>query len=92
MPAEPIITPFTNINSPIILTQPETETHKTQSFTHQLLTFTSQAPTRDPPSLNHKPTRQSRVYTKPPQIHFPSPTHKPDPTQTRPRPEKKTKF
>jgi hypothetical protein len=85
MPADNIITPFTNINSPIILPQSETEIHKPQSFTHQLLTFTSQASTP-------KTTRVSRGTSKSIPNNRPNPTSILNPTQARPRPEKKPKF
>jgi hypothetical protein len=58
------INSFPNINSPIILPQPVTENNNTQSFTHQLLTFTSQANNQDPPNSHHRTTRHTRAAQK----------------------------
>jgi hypothetical protein len=91
IPADHLFNPFPNINSPIILTQPITENNETQSFTNQLLTFTSQASTQAPHVSHNKAMRQSRVTQKPTSATRTNPTLTTEPTQNRPRPEKKPK-
>jgi hypothetical protein len=85
--------PFPNINSPIIspiiLSQQKTDCIKNQSLSHQLLTFTSPPQQRDPQPSHQKLPCPSRVPYKPGTCNRPSLTTKTDPTQTRPRPEKK---
>jgi hypothetical protein len=90
-PADHQFNSFPNNNSPIIITQPLTETNETQSFTHQLLTFTSQANTKDPHVSQIEPTRQPRVPHKPVSVTRTNPTHITEPTRNQPRPEKKPK-
>jgi hypothetical protein len=90
-PADHLLNSFPKNNSAIIITQPLTENNETQSFTHQLLTFTSQANTKGPQVSQNKPTRHPRVTHKPASVTRTNPTHTTEPTQNQPRPEKKTK-
>jgi hypothetical protein len=78
-PADKHLNTLPNINSPIILSQPITEINNNQSFTHQLLTFTSQVNDRDPPNPHHKTTRLTRVNHKNtlPRTHNPYPVNDP---------------
>jgi hypothetical protein len=91
LPTDTIITPFSNINTPINLTQQKMESHKHNSFTQHLLTFTSQSQKRDPHHSTHKTTHQPRVTTKSATTNRPNTAPVPDPTHARTRPEKKSK-
>jgi hypothetical protein len=90
-PSDNQLNPTSNINSPMILTQPITENINSPSFTHQLLTFTSQAINSDPHAVNHKPTRHTRAIHKTATLNRPNLNLASDPTQNRTRPEKKPK-
>jgi hypothetical protein len=86
--ADNILTPYPLLNSPIIISQPETDTHNSQSFPHQIMTFTSQP---DPQHSILKTTRSARANSKNLSVTRTITTPMPDPILTRTRPEKKTK-
>jgi hypothetical protein len=88
IPLDSQLNSISNINSPMIFTQPITENNNSPSFTHQLLTFTSQANKLDPHAATIKPTRHTRVPNKTATLNRPNPNHASDPTQNRTRPEK----
>jgi hypothetical protein len=84
--ADNIFTPYPSLNSPIIIPQPETDTHNSQLFPHQIMTFTSQP---DPQHSILKTTRSAHASTKNLSVNRTIPTPMPDPILTRSRPEKK---
>jgi hypothetical protein len=80
------------LNSPIILSQPATETNNSQSLTHHLLTFNSQSTSRDPQPIKSKPTRHARAIIKSSTCNQTTSSAIPDPKLIRPNPRKKPKF
>jgi hypothetical protein len=87
-----IHSPLNNIqSSPLLLTRPETDNQQSQSFTDQILSFTSQPLTRAPHLTKPTINRLTRTSTHMGVLTRTSPQSTPHPFSTRTRPDKKTK-